>query len=462
MNAIVRSRRSRRSRPGKRVVLVIVPIVLALLAWLGSRWIPAGGDPQATAPDEATPALIAQGAYVAQVGDCVACHTAPGGQPFAGGLAIASPVGTLYSTNITPDRGTGIGAYSYGEFERAVRRGIARGGDTLYPAMPYPSYAKISDADLAALYAYFMHGVKPVAQANHAEGIRWPLSMRWPLAYWRGLFAPRVPDSVPVPGNDALARGAYLVEGPGHCGACHTPRAATLQEKALSDGDGSLYLSGGLNDNWVAPNLRSDAASGLGSVEEGDLVALLKTGRSDRSAIFGSMTDVVAHSTQHMTDADLQAVARYLKSLTPHRQETAVQYDAAAHEALFAGRVGATGAQLYVDHCAACHRTDGKGYAQAFPALAGNPVANGDDPTSLIHLVLAGGTMPGTQSAPTQFGMPPFGQRLSDQEIADVLSFVRASWGNRGAAVNAAQVRDLRAVVPVARAGMTDYDPRNH
>ena len=173
------------------------------------------------------------------------------------------------------------------------------------------------------------------------------------------------------------------------------------------------------------------------------------------------MADVVAHSTQYMSDADLKAVAHYLKSLAPRQQEAAVKYDPATHQALFAGQVAATGAQLYVDNCATCHRTDGQGYAQAFPALAGNPVVNGADPASLIHLVLAGGTMPGAQAAPTQFTMPPFDQRLSDQEVADVLSFVRASWGNRAAAVSAAQVRKLRGAVPAGRAGMTDYDPRN-
>jgi len=461
MNATVPSPRGQRW-PKVFAIVAIVLVLLMILAWLGSKLVRAGGDPQAAAPAAATPALIARGAYVAKVADCAACHTASGGKPFAGGLAIASPVGTIYSTNITPDRDTGIGAYSYGEFERAVRRGVERHGYTLYPAMPYPSYARISDADLAALYAYFMHDVQPVRRANHAEGIPWPLSMRWPLAYWRGLFAPRVPASVPAPGDDPMARGAYLVEGPGHCGACHTPRAATLQEKALSDGDGPLYLSGGINDNWVAPSLRGDAASGLGSMGEGEVATLLKTGRTDRSAIFGGMTDVVAHSTQYMSDADLEAVARYLKSLAPRRQEAAVKYDAATHQALFAGKVAATGAQLYLDNCAACHRTDGQGYTQVFPALAGNPVVNGGDPTSLIHLVLAGGTMPGAQTAPTQFTMPPFDRRLSDQEVADVLSFVRASWGNRAAAVSTAQVRKLRGAVPAARAGMTDYDPRNH
>jgi len=457
---------SRRRGSGWRTLgwLVLALAVLLLLAALGSRLVPVGGNPQAQAPLPASPELIEQGAYVARLGDCAACHTAPGGRPFAGGLAIASPVGAIYSTNITPDRDTGIGAYTYGEFERAVRRGVDRHGRSLYPAMPYPAFSRISDADLAALYAYLMHGVAPVAQPDRASGIPWPLSMRWPLAYWRALFAPRAPASVPAPGgaDPVLARGAYLVEGLGHCGACHTPRAITLQEKALDARGGPLYLSGGSIDNWVAPSLRGEAASGLGGVGEDELVELLKTGRNGRSAIFGSMVDAVEHSTQYFTDADLHAVARYLKSLPPRREEAAPAYDAAVAKALHAGDAAAAGARLYLDNCAACHRSDGRGYAQVYPALAGNPAVNGGNPASLIRLVLGGGAMPGTEGGPTQFAMPPFGARLSDQDVAQVLSFVRSSWGNRGDAVAAAQVHELRGKLPEPRAAMTGYDPRAH
>ncbi|WP_267226161.1 c-type cytochrome [Dyella silvae] len=448
-------------RRGGLLRFLIGLVVLVVLAWLLTLvYRGGGGDPSATAPAP-SPDLIKQGEYLAQLGDCAACHTAPGGKPFAGGLAIASPVGTIYSTNITPDPDTGIGHYTYGEFERAVRRGINASGHTLYPAMPYPSFAKVSDQDIQALYAYVMHGVTPVQQKNHAEGIVWPLSMRWPLTYWRWLFAPKVtPVQTPATGDAALARGQYLVEGLGHCGACHTPRAFTLQEKALGPNDGSAYLSGGESDNWVAPSLRGELASGLGNVAEEELAALLRAGRTDRSAVFGGMTDVVEHSTQYMSDEDLAAIAHFLKSLPPAREETALTYDAATYTALKGGDVAKTGAQLYVDNCATCHRTDGHGYNQVYPALAGNPVLNGDNPASVIRLVLHGGTMPTGRGAPTQFSMPAFRDRLSDEQIAELLTFVRSSWGNKGSTVSAQQVNPLRELPPAGQPTMTSYDPR--
>jgi mono/diheme cytochrome c family protein len=459
------TRRSSSNRLGRGLLRLLASVVvLGLLAWLATLVI---GGTRAVAATALTPsaALIKQGEYVAQLGDCAACHTAKGGKPFAGGLAIVAPIGTIYSSNITPDAGHGIGGYSYAQFERAVRQGVKRNGDTLYPAMPYPSYARISDQDMQALYAYFMRGVAPVAQATPGNDIRWPLSLRWPLTYWRWLFAPRVgTDPVAAQTHDPLlARGAYLVDGLGHCSACHTPRAPTLQERATSDRQGSLFLSGGIADNWLAPSLRGEMQSGLGRVSESELTAFLKSGRTQSLAAFGGMSDVVTHSTRYMTDADLQAVARYLKSLSPHTEQSALSYDSATRQSLYGGDLVQAGARLYVDNCATCHRTDGHGYGLTFPALAGNPVVNGAAPDSLIRLVLRGSTMPVGRDAPTQFSMPAFDNRLSDQEVAEVLSFVRAGWGNQGAAVTAAQVQAVRAALPAAQtATMTDYDPRNH
>ena len=260
--------------------------------------------------------LIKQGEYLARAGDCVACHTAKGGKPFAGGLPMETPIGVIYSTNITPDK-TGLGDYSFDDFDKAVRHGVAKSGSTLYPAMPYPSYARVSDSDMQALYAYFMKGVEPVAQENKDSDIPWPLSMRWPLAAWRWMFAPEVADTPAVAGADpVISRGAYLVEGLGHCGACHTPRALTMQEKALSATDGNAFLSGSAPlEGWIAKSLRGDHKDGLGSWSEEQLVQFLKTGRSDRSAVFGGMSDVVVHSMQYMSEDDLTAIARYLKSL---------------------------------------------------------------------------------------------------------------------------------------------------
>lgn len=395
--------------------------------------------------------LIKQGEYLARAGDCVACHTAKGGKPFAGGLPMETPIGVIYSTNITPDK-TGLGDYSFEDFDKAVRHGVAKSGSTLYPAMPYPSYARVSESDMQALYAYFMKGVEPVAQENKSSDIPWPLSMRWPLAAWRWMFAPAVADyQAPVGVDPVISRGAYLVEGLGHCGACHTPRALTMQEKALSAADGNAFLSGSAPlEGWIAKSLRGDHKDGLGSWSEEQLVQFLKTGRSDRSAVFGGMSDVVVHSMQYMSQDDLTAIARYLKSLPAvDPKDQPHQYDKQVAEALWKGDDSKPGASVYIDNCAACHRTDGHGYTRVFPALAGNPVLQSEDATSLINIVLNGGTLPATHAAPSTFTMPAFAWRLSDQEVADVVSFIRGSWGNVGAPVNAGEVSRLRADRPV-------------
>ncbi|MEB0222695.1 c-type cytochrome [Pseudomonas sp. 10S4] len=412
-------------------------LVIATFALLGSASINAA---------EVDQNLIKQGEYLARAGDCIACHTAKDGKPFAGGLPMETPIGTIYSTNITPDK-TGLGDYSFEDFDKAVRHGVAKNGSTLYPAMPYPSYASVTEPDMQALYAYFIHGVAPVAQENKASDIPWPLSMRWPLMGWRWMFAPAVADYKAAPGADAVvSRGAYLVEGLGHCGACHTPRALTMQEKSLNAGDGSTFLSGSAPlEGWIAKSLRGDHKDGLGSWSEAQLVQFLKTGRSDRSAVFGGMSDVVTHSMQYMTDADLTAIARYLKSLPANDpNDQPHKYDKQVAQALWKGDDSKPGASVYIDNCAACHRTDGHGYTRVFPALAGNPVLQSQDPTSLINVVLKGGTLPATHTAPSTFTMPAFAWRLSDQEVADVVSFIRSSWGNKGEPVKASTVADLR------------------
>jgi len=388
-----------------------------------------------TLADDSTGAdLIKRGEYLAKAGDCVACHTSKDGKPFAGGLGMATPIGMIYSTNITPDKQTGIGDYSLQEFSDAVRKGVAKNGQTLYPAMPYPSYAVISDSDIAALYAYFMHGVQPVEQANKDSDIPWPLSMRWPLSIWRGMFAPEVKPFNAAQGEDAvLARGRYLVEGLGHCGACHTPRSITMQEKALNNDQGKVYLSGSGApvDGWVASNLRGDSQDGLGRWSEDDLVQFLRTGRNNHTAVFGGMTDVVTHSLQYLTNDDATAIAKYLKSLDAvSPDKPAFKPDDSVAKALWKGDDSKTGASVYVDSCAACHKTDGNGYQRFFPALKGNPVVLSKDPTSLIHIVLTGATLPGVNGAPSTITMPSFGWRLNDQQVADVVNFIRTSWGN--------------------------------
>ncbi|MBO1325461.1 cytochrome c [Acetobacter sp. TBRC 12305] len=392
--------------------------------------------------------LLERGAYVAILGDCAACHTAPGGAPFAGGLPIVSAIGTIYSSNITPDRTHGIGAYSYEDFERAVRRGIRKDGTTLYPAMPYPSYAHVTDDDLHALYAYLQHSIKPAPTPGREADIRWPLSMRWPLAIWRWIFAPEVQVAPPHPSGDAVAdRGAYLVQGLGHCGTCHTPRGLALQEKALSPRDGEWYLAGGVVGTNVANNLRGDAVTGLGNWSEDDIVQFLKTGRNVHEAAFGEMSDVVTASTQFMNDADLRAIAHYLKTLPPSPHDRPFTYDPQVAQELDAGKVTRPGALDYLNNCAACHLASGKGYDGTFPALAGNPVVNAPDARSVVNIILSGDTVPATATAPTHFTMPSFAHRLSDQDVANIVTFIRSSWGNHAPGIDAATVAKIRSTI---------------
>lgn len=438
----------------KKFLLSLVGLGLAVLVVLlvFAFW-PTHTRALQVTPEAGQAALIEKGRYLADAGDCTACHTAKGGQPFAGGLPIASPIGTLYSSNITPDKATGIGGYSLEDFDRAVRHGIAANGNSLYPAMPYPAYAKVNDDDLQALYAYFMHGVAPVNAQNRANAVPWPLSMRWPLAIWRKVFAPD-PDVVAFKADgykDAeVARGAYLVQGLGHCGSCHTPRAVTLQEKAL-DESSSVYLSGGpVIDGWLAVNLRGNPADGLGNWSVDDIVATLRSARSETHAVLGgAMGDVVVHSTQNLSDKDLHAMAAYLKTLpASERQVSSFTADPTTAKALAAGQEGSRGAELYIDNCAACHRTNGQGDARVFPKIAGNSSVLSEDPVSMIRLVLAGSKLPATATAPSELGMPGFAWRLSDEEVAQLLSFIRNSWGNQAPTVSAAQVKQLRDTLP--------------
>ena len=402
---------------------------------------------------------VLRGAYLARVGDCAACHTAPGGKSFAGGLPLDSPIGAIYSTNITPDKRNGIGDWTYEDFERLMRRGITREGFTVYPAMPYPSYSRLSDADLKDLYAYFMRGVPAVGQENRRNDIPWPLSMRWPLAIWRMMFAPAAEPFQPPAGMDAqTARGAYLVEGLGHCGSCHTPRGMTMAEVALSDTDGTRYLSGGqVIDGWTAPSLRNEHGGGLADWSEADIVELLRTGRNARAASFGGMNEVIQRSMQYLTDSDLAAIGKYLKTLAPNNNAPPYVYDPTIAQQLFEGRPPSAAAQLYLDRCAACHRSNGTGMGKAFPPLAGNPVLQTADPNSAIRMILTGGSQAATHGAPSSLTMGSYLSLLDDQQVADLATFIQQSWGNKGGGATPAQVAKLRrnsqAVAPAAPVG---------
>ncbi|WP_442965510.1 cytochrome c [Ralstonia sp. A12] len=405
-----------------------LPAILVLLSTIGIARADQPG------PDHM---LIERGRYLAQAGDCAACHTGKGAAPFSGGLKMNVPMlGAIFSTNITPDPETGIGRYSEAEFARALRDGVAKDGHNLYPAMPYPSYAKVSDEDAAALYAYFMHGVEPVKRANQAPEIPKLLQMRWPLKIWNMLFLDNQRFK-PLPAKSVeWNRGAYLVQGLGHCGTCHTPRGIGLQEKAL-DERSSTYLSGAVLDGWFASNLTGNPTTGLGKWSDQDIVDFLKTGANTHATAFGPMTEVVNHSTQWMTDRDLAAMARYLKSL-PAAGASAVPPGAISPQTM------AHGAQVYQNFCVACHLPNGNGTAPWLAPLAGNPNVLEPNPLSLINVTLNGTEALVIDGVPAPYPMPAHRPALSDAEIANVLTYTRNSWGNQAPAVTADEVKALR------------------
>jgi mono/diheme cytochrome c family protein len=427
---------------------IITGVVAAAVVIVGAAWGFASVTPTVSIDAAAVNSQgdAVHGAYLARAGDCVACHTAKGGKPFAGGLPFATPVGTIYSTNITSDKDNGIGGYTFEEFVLAMREGVAKGGKHLYPAMPFTSYAKVSDADLKDLYAYFMTQAPASSQPNRASDIAWPMSIRWPLAYWNKMFHDDSRYVADTSKSVEWNRGAYLVQGLAHCGTCHTPRGSAFQELDLS-GKSDLYLAGSSLDGTAPINLRSSAGGGLEAWSEADIVASLKTGRNPHSSVSGPMGEVVENSTQYLSDADLKSVAVYLKSLGTPPQTASFHADDSTLSSIMAGTVQGRGAEMYLDSCSACHRMNGKGASGVFPSLVDNPMVTQANADSLIGVILMGARLPSTASAPSPLAMPPFGWRYSDDDIAQLATFVRSSWGNKGPAVTANEVAAVRKKV---------------
>ena len=414
-------------------------------------------DTASKAAAPSTDPTVERGRYLARAGDCVSCHTGPSNVPFAGGLPMATPFGTIVSSNITPDKAAGIGDYTEADFARALREGVRRDGQHLYPAMPYPSFAKLNDEDMHALYVYFQQGVAASAEKPPPTDLPWPFSMRWLMTGWNMLYLDKgayQPDSAR---SAEWNRGAYLVQGLGHCGDCHTPRSLTGGVKAANERKGDSYLAGALIDGWLAQPLRHTDRGSAAQWSTDDMVAYLKTGRTAHTAAFGPMSQVVQNSTQYLSRDDLASIATYLQSVgtppaNPAPLQTAVVAAAETHpstQKLRAGTVEGAGAMVYLNNCNACHRSSGAGADGVFPSLSGNSVVNAKDPTSLIRIVLAGSAMPSTEARPAALAMPGFSWRLNDDNVAALLSFVRSSWGNRGEAVTPAQVAKVRKdIVP--------------
>jgi mono/diheme cytochrome c family protein len=391
--------------------------------------------------------LISRGEYLAKLGDCGACHSTPGNPPFSGGLKMALPIGAIYTTNITPHKTYGIGRFTLADFDRALRFGVAN-GHTLYPAMPFASYAIVTREDVKALYAYFEFGVRAASVPNRKSDIVFPLSMRWPLTFWRWAFAPKPePFDGKAFADAAVARGAYFVEGLGHCGECHTPRGVALQVKAQNGRDGDAFLRGGPVENWYAPSLRSGGPDTIAEWSESQISQFLRSGANHSGIAFGSMSDVIVNSTQFLSAEDSAATAKYLKTLQdpPAKGRARFAYDERTDRELASGDAKKRGALLYLDNCAACHRPDGRGYEGVFPSLAGNPVVEADNSLSLVSIVLLGSTTSRTSMTPAQFAMPAFAWRLTDQDAADIISFIRNSWGNDAKSIDAPRVAALRS-----------------
>ena len=418
----------------KTVQIVVLAVVSAVILAIALAWPRAGFVP-ASSPDAwaTTPANIARGAYLARAGDCIACHTARGGVAYAGGRALDTPFGRFYGPNLTPDRATGIGAWSADDFWHALHNGIAPSGRLLYPAFPYTNYTKVTRPDADALFAYF-RSLPPQRQANRPHEIRFPYNQQALLAGWRLLYFRPAEFKAQSARSASWNRGAYLVEGLGHCSACHGAR------NSLGATDGAL--AGGMIPSlgWYAPSLTANAEAGLGDWSEAHIVALLGTGISPRGSATGPMAEVVARSLQHLSPSDLSAMAGYLTSLaaTPSVPQPA---PAPAGE-----QVLAEGGRIYAAQCAACHGDDGKGRSPAYPPLAGNRAVTITPAVNAIRMTVNGGFPPGTRGNPRPYGMPPFGHELNDAQVAAVLTWVRASWGNAGAPVTAPEVNRYRGV----------------
>ncbi|MDR7092437.1 cytochrome c [Hydrogenophaga laconesensis] len=427
---------------GRKALLVLGGVLLAgaaVMAWLVWPAQPLVVRPADVASNPADPHTIERGRYLAVLGNCQACHTTRGGTPFAGGLGVVTPFGTVYGSNLTPSE-NGLGDWSADDFWRALHHGQGRDGRWLNPAFPYSNTTRLSREDSDALFAFFL-SLPPVDTPVPAHDMRWPYNTQFALKAWRTLYF-RAQDAAPpaaaTTSTATLERGAYLVNGLGHCSACHVPRDAL-------GGQGNLLgLSGGLipMQRWYAPSLLDPAEAGLQHWSVDEIVALFRDGRARDALVSGPMAEVVQHSTQHWAPQDLQAMAIYLRQLPSETVTQRLRHEPAD------SRVLAAGGQRYEQHCAQCHGARGEGVssqgAVAYPPLAGNRTVTMASPANLAQIVLNGGFGPSTQAHPRPFGMPPFVLQFNDQELAELLTYVRTQWGNQAPPVSALDVQQLR------------------
>ena len=380
----------------------------------------------------ATFSNIAQGRYLVTAGDCASCHTAKKGKSFAGGRAIDTPFGILYSTNLTPDTETGIGQWSEQDFYNAMHTGIRRDGKHLYPAFPYPWFSKLTRNDVDAIKT-FLDTLAPVKQQNKPPKLPWPLSWREAMIGWNTLYFTAGSFEADPEKSTQWNRGAYLVEGPGHCGLCHTPKnflGAVNTDHKLAGGNAGEY--------WYAPSLTGDLRDGVGAWSDVEIVEYLKTGSNNNTATAGPMTEVVKNSTQYLSEADLEAIAIYLKDSPQKSVASQINTGDLGAPAL------ARGEALYIDNCSGCHMYDGGGIARVFPPLKASAAIQAKSADTVIHVVLTGARMATTPVKPTGLAMPAFGAKLDDQQMVDVVNYIRHAWGNRAPLISAGNVADGR------------------
>jgi mono/diheme cytochrome c family protein len=393
---------------------------------------------------------VTHGQYLVRVGDCEYCHTDTGGKPFAGGRAIPTPFGVIYSVNITPDRDTGIGQWTEQDFYKAMHTGVSSHGRHLYPAFPYPWFTKVTRADVAAIKAY-LDTITPVMTKDKTNQLPWLLRWRGEMFGWNMLFFDEGEYKSDPTQSAAWNRGAYLVQGLAHCGACHTPDnwlGGTKHSEPFEGGDAGLH--------WAAPGLGGNIRDGVGGWSTAEIVEYLKTGANAKSASAGPMSDVVMNSTQYLTDKDLNAIALYLKERPNDPIKSPPKTAALGTDALVRGQA------LYLDNCTGCHNPDGRGVAKVFPPLTGSAAIQADNPGTVIHVVLAGSKMAAPSSLPTGLAMPGFAWKLDDHQIADVVNYARQAWGNRAPLVAADTVAAVRKDIEPSDRPSRDGTPTPH
>jgi len=426
---------------------VLAGIALAVVVIAAMMWVPVQHTSAKTLAESESAVTTARGEYVMRASDCLACHTADEGQPFAGGRKIASLLGVIYSTNITPDKDTGIGNYSLDEFRAALYDGLRKDGAHLYPAMPYENFRFLSEADVQAMYQYFMREVPAVHNSVPETALKFPFNQRWGVRAWKW-FALKDAQFQPVSDDMQINQGAYLVQGPTHCAACHSPRNGMMAQNGVTEKN-SAFLSGGELNGWSVPDLRSkDSVSAKWSTQQ--MANYLATGRNDYATSVGEMSLVVEHSLQYLTDEDNLAIAAYLTHLSGSSEAGTLSSQSdkipTVTEQLLtsADPSMSLGARLYLDNCGGCHFVDGRGAAEIFPTLDGNALVNADSATGLISVILHGAQLPSTAHRSARLRMQGHAWRLNDEEVAALATFVRQGWHNHASAVSASAVKPLR------------------